>query len=117
MAGSKTATAVRITRPMSLFLDAVQFGAACVVLLHHAAFPKFGTYLPWSLTRTGIEPVIAFFVLSGFVIAYTAEANDRTAYDYGLSSSHAVVVRHNSGRGIDDAARRNREFHRTESLC
>ena len=91
MAGSKTATAVRITRSMSLFLDAVRFGAACVVLLHHAAFPKFGTYLPWSLTRTGIEPVIAFFVLSGFVIAYTAEANDRTAYDYGLSRATRLL--------------------------
>ena len=64
MAASKQPPAVRITRPMSLFLDAVQFGAACAVLLHHAAFTKFGTYLPWTLTRTGIEPVIAFFVLS-----------------------------------------------------
>ena len=91
MAASKQPPAVRITRPMSLFLDAVRFGAACAVLLHHAAFTKFGTYLPWTLTRTGIEPVIAFFVLSGFVIAYTAEVNDRSAYEYGLSRATRLL--------------------------
>jgi peptidoglycan/LPS O-acetylase OafA/YrhL len=74
-----------ISQPMSLFLDIVRFGAACAVLLHHAAFEKFGTYLPWRLTLTDIEPVIAFFVLSGFVIAYTADENDGSAGDYSLS--------------------------------
>jgi peptidoglycan/LPS O-acetylase OafA/YrhL len=76
---------------MSLVLDAIRFCAASLVFLHHAAFPKFGTYLPWSLTKTGIEPVIVFFVLSGFVIAYAAELIDRTASQYALSRAARLL--------------------------
>lgn len=74
-----------ISREMSLILDIIRFSAATLVLLHHAAFGKFGTYIPWHFTQTAIEPVMAFFVLSGFVIALTAETNDRSAYQYFVS--------------------------------
>lgn len=74
-----------ISRPMSLALDAIRFAAAGLVLLHHTAFAKFGGFLPWRLTQTGIEPVMAFFVLSGFVIAYTAETRDPDARAFALS--------------------------------
>jgi peptidoglycan/LPS O-acetylase OafA/YrhL len=80
-----------IGRPMSLFLDAIRFCAASLVFLHHASFPKFGTYLPWSLTQTGIEPVIVFFVLSGFVIAYAAELIDITTPRYTLSRAARLL--------------------------
>lgn len=80
-----------MTKSMSLFLDAARFVAACLVLLHHAAFPKFGTYLPWRLTQSGIEPVIFFFVLSGFVIAFAAEKNDRSPVDYGISRATRLL--------------------------
>jgi len=76
---------------MSLILDIVRFGAACLVLLHHAAFEKFGTYIPWRFTQTGTEPVIAFFVLSGFVIAFTAEKNDATAYQYSVNRAARLL--------------------------
>lgn len=72
-------------------LDVVRFGAACLVLLHHAAIPKFGTYLPYRLAMTGTEPVMAFFVLSGFVIALTAETTDRTADQYLLSRAARLL--------------------------
>jgi peptidoglycan/LPS O-acetylase OafA/YrhL len=74
-----------IGRPMSLALDAIRFAAAALVLLHHAAFAKFGGVLPWRLSQTGIEPVMAFFVLSGFVIAYAAETRDPDAREFALS--------------------------------
>jgi peptidoglycan/LPS O-acetylase OafA/YrhL len=74
-----------MSRSLSLFLDLVRFGAALLVVLHHACFAKFGTHLPIALAKTGTQPVIVFFVLSGFVIAYTAEAKDRTLSDYALS--------------------------------
>ena len=80
-----------IPREMSLMLDVVRFGAACLVLLHHAAIPKFGTYLPYRLAMTGTEPVMAFFVLSGFVIALTAETTDRTADQYLLSRAARLL--------------------------
>ncbi len=76
---------------MSLILDIVRFAAACLVLLHHAGFEKFGTYIPWLFTQTATEPVIIFFVLSGFVIALTAETNDRTASQYLLSRATRLL--------------------------
>lgn len=72
-------------------LDVIRFGAACLVLLHHAGFGKFGTYIPWRFTQTATEPVMAFFVLSGFVIALTAEANDRTLHQYLLSRATRLL--------------------------
>jgi peptidoglycan/LPS O-acetylase OafA/YrhL len=80
-----------ISREMSLILDIIRFGAATLVLLHHAAFGKFGTYIPWHFTQTAIEPVMAFFVLSGFVIALTAESNDRTASQYFISRATRLL--------------------------
>jgi peptidoglycan/LPS O-acetylase OafA/YrhL len=79
-----------ISLSMSLILD-MRFGAAGLVLLHHAAFAKFGAHIPLRLAQTATEPVMAFFVLSGFVIAITVEANDRTAYEYVLSRSARLL--------------------------
>jgi peptidoglycan/LPS O-acetylase OafA/YrhL len=80
-----------ISRQMSLILDIIRFAAACLVLLHHAAFEKFGTYIPLRFAQTATEPVMAFFVLSGFVIALTAETNDVTAYQYLLSRATRLL--------------------------
>ena len=76
---------------MSLILDVIRFSAASLVLLHHIAFGKFGTYIPWHFTQTAIEPVMAFFVLSGFVIALTAETNDKSASQYFLSRATRLL--------------------------
>jgi peptidoglycan/LPS O-acetylase OafA/YrhL len=76
---------------MSLVLDVVRFTAASLVLLHHVAWRKFGTYVPASFTQSAIEPVVAFFFLSGFVIALTAETNDRTAGQYLLSRATRLL--------------------------
>src|SRR5260221_2866461 len=73
-----------MNRSLSLYLDFVRVCAALIVALHHAALFKFGTLLPNAFVSTGTDPVVVFFVLSGFVIAYTAEAKDKTATDYGL---------------------------------
>jgi peptidoglycan/LPS O-acetylase OafA/YrhL len=80
-----------ISRELSLILDLVRLSAASLVLLHHVAWRKFGTYIPWHFTQTAIEPVMAFFVLSGFVIALTAETNDRTAGQYFLSRATRLL--------------------------
>src|SRR5260370_11338218 len=62
-----------------------------MVLLHLEAFGRFGTYMPCPFPQTAIEPVMAFFVLSGFVIALTAETNDRTAGQYFLSRATRLL--------------------------
>jgi peptidoglycan/LPS O-acetylase OafA/YrhL len=74
-----------LTRPLSLLLDVIRFVAALLVFGHHAAIGKFGSGLPYRLIATDREPVILFFVLSGFVIAYSAETKDRTPGTYVLN--------------------------------
>ena len=54
---------------LSIYFDFIRIIAAVIVLLHHLwplLFPEFP--LPWP----GHEAVVVFFVLSGYVIAYTA---------------------------------------------
>jgi peptidoglycan/LPS O-acetylase OafA/YrhL len=66
-----------MNRTTSLYLDLVRFFAAVAVLVTHLAYPRFsgGLLLPW---RTfGNDAVMIFFVLSGYVIAYTAATRDR----------------------------------------
>jgi peptidoglycan/LPS O-acetylase OafA/YrhL len=74
-----------LTRPLSLLLDVIRFVAAVLVFFHHAAIPKFESGLPYRLILTDREPVIVFFVLSGFVIAYSAGEKDRTPQIYALN--------------------------------
>jgi peptidoglycan/LPS O-acetylase OafA/YrhL len=59
----------QISPSFSLYLDAVRFLAAVVVLLHHTwplVFPQFP--LPWP----GHSAVVVFFVLSGYVITHAS---------------------------------------------
>ncbi len=71
-----------MTRSFSVYLDLVRFLAAFVVLLHHARY----LYDPGgALFSLGHEAVIVFFILSGYVIAYVAEAKERNLKDYTLS--------------------------------
>jgi len=74
-----------LNRPLSLILDVIRFLAALLVFFHHAAIGKFGSGLPYHFIATDREPVILFFVLSGFVIAYSAETKDRTPATYALN--------------------------------
>jgi peptidoglycan/LPS O-acetylase OafA/YrhL len=74
-----------MTRTLSIFLDLFRFIAALLVFFHHAAFRQFGTHLYRNFAGTGTEPVIAFFVLSGFVIAYTAQMKDHDIRTYWIS--------------------------------
>jgi len=73
---------------MSLYLDAVRFLAALVVLLSHVwplLFPAFP--LPWP----GHAAVVVFFVMSGYVIALTTDRADRTASTYILHRSVRIL--------------------------
>lgn len=54
---------------LSIYFDVARLGAAIVVLLHHV-WPLIMPSLP--IPWPGHEAVVVFFVLSGYVIAYTA---------------------------------------------
>jgi peptidoglycan/LPS O-acetylase OafA/YrhL len=63
-----------MSRAFSLYLDAVRFLAALLVLFYHANW----IYRPGILfTSLGHEAVVIFFVLSGFVIAYVADTREQ----------------------------------------
>lgn len=83
-----------MNKAFSLYLDAVRFLAALVVLLFHASgFDSMA--LDTGLGRYGREAVIVFFVLSGFVIAYTTDQKRLTPAEYAthrLSRIYSVVI-------------------------
>ncbi len=63
-----------MSRAFSLYLDAIRFLAALLVLFYHANW----IYRPGILfTSLGHEAVVIFFVLSGFVIAYVADTREQ----------------------------------------
>lgn len=72
-----------LSRPFSLYLDCCRFLAAVMVVFSH--FLSYGA-LAASSSRwwhdLGRESVIIFFVLSGFVIAYTTERKNTRLRDY-----------------------------------
>lgn len=73
-----------MTRGFSIYLDAIRFLAAVMVLFSHVAYPRFSNGdLQWMRElNLGSDAVILFFVLSGFVIAYTTDAKNRAGADY-----------------------------------
>jgi peptidoglycan/LPS O-acetylase OafA/YrhL len=73
----------RLDKSFSLYLDAVRFIAAVLVVLAH--YLEYGIVqgpLVHFVPNMGREAVIIFFVLSGFVIAYASEHKQQSARDY-----------------------------------
>jgi peptidoglycan/LPS O-acetylase OafA/YrhL len=67
---------------LSVYLDLIRFAAALIVVLYHVwdfLFP--GHHINWP----GPEAVIAFLVLSGFVVAYVTDGRDLTLANYTMS--------------------------------
>jgi peptidoglycan/LPS O-acetylase OafA/YrhL len=84
-----------LNRPTSLFLDLLRFLAATVVFLGHAAQGRWSGGLLWQFTALGVDAVMIFFVLSGFVIAYAATERERSARTYAinrLARVYSVVI-------------------------
>ena len=69
-----------MNKGFSLYLDALRFGAAFVVLLSHWAYPRFteGRHIWIRELNLGSDAVVLFFVLSGLVIAFSADRKDPT---------------------------------------
>src|SRR5205809_232409 len=74
-----------MTNALSLYLDALRFGAALMVFLSHYALGRISGALFWQAAVYGRSAVLAFFVLSGFVIAWVTETREHTLGDYAMS--------------------------------
>jgi peptidoglycan/LPS O-acetylase OafA/YrhL len=72
-----------MTNALSLYLDALRFGAAFTVFLSH--FGRVSGGLFWQMQPYGRTAVLVFFVLSGFIIAWVSEAREATLEEYALS--------------------------------
>ncbi|MGE3771191.1 MAG: acyltransferase family protein [Bdellovibrionales bacterium] len=82
-----------MTPAFSLYLDALRFGAAFIVLLSHWAYARFtdGTYLWLREYNLGSDAVMIFFVLSGLVISYTAHSKDETAKSFAFARATRIL--------------------------
>jgi len=69
----------------SLYLDALRFLAAFIVLMDHASGKLFTGGLLWQTNYYGQTAVMVFFVLSGFVIAHVVATKEHTALDYSAA--------------------------------
>jgi peptidoglycan/LPS O-acetylase OafA/YrhL len=72
-----------MTNSLSLYLDALRFGAAFTVFLSHCGRVTGGMF--WRAQPYGLTAVFVFFVLSGFVIAWVTETREGTLEEYALS--------------------------------
>jgi len=72
-----------MNKATSLYLDAVRFLAALVVMASHANGYVGG--LLWRFDTYGDEAVTVFFVLSGFVIAHATATRETTMRDYAIA--------------------------------
>ncbi len=80
-----------ISRPLSLALDAVRAVTALVVVLGHSR--PVGYYdgpvaFPWVMHHAA---VIVFFVLSGFVIANTAQVREATLANFAIARFARII--------------------------
>jgi peptidoglycan/LPS O-acetylase OafA/YrhL len=83
-----------MTKTMSIFLDALRFLAAILVVFAHFTQPSFSLIGPDD-TIYGIGAVAAFFVLSGFVISYVVTKREGTARQYAaarIARIYSVLV-------------------------
>lgn len=82
-----------MSRGFSVYLDAVRFAAAMVVLMSHFAYPRFSG-ARWIWVRElnlGSDAVVMFFVLSGLVIAHVVHAKSGGAGTYVFDRATRLV--------------------------
>lgn len=70
---------------LSVYLDLLRLGAALLVFVHHAAYPRLGGQWLSALGGLGHDAVVVFFVLSGFVIAQVTGSSERSGRTYTIN--------------------------------
>jgi peptidoglycan/LPS O-acetylase OafA/YrhL len=86
-----------ITEEVSILLDSIRLIAAVTVLIHHGMQQWLTMYTPLAIKMDKLAhaAVVVFFVLSGYLIAYTITCNNRGPKQYAsarLSRLYSVVA-------------------------
>lgn len=82
-------------KEVSIYLDLFRFLAALVVFLSHVASQEITGGFLWQTKPYAQTAVMAFFVLSGFVIAYVVDVKEKDARSYTIarvSRIYSVVI-------------------------
>ncbi len=69
----------------SAYLEIIRLFAALMVFAHHASYPRFDGDWIFEFSGYGHESVVVFFVLSGYVIAFSCEYKDLRLQQYVAS--------------------------------
>ncbi|APW45090.1 acyltransferase family protein [Rhodoferax antarcticus] len=84
-----------LNRQLSTYLDLIRVVCALLVVLSHLGHGHLvGGYL-WAFTAVGNEAVMAFFVLSGFVIAFVTDQRERSMVSFAaarLGRLYSVIL-------------------------
>jgi peptidoglycan/LPS O-acetylase OafA/YrhL len=84
-----------LDKKTSIYLDFVRFTAALVVLIGHTSGGSMTGGFLWQLGSYGQTAVMAFFVLSGYVIGFVAINKETTIKDYFIARAsriYSVVI-------------------------
>jgi peptidoglycan/LPS O-acetylase OafA/YrhL len=79
-----------MNRSTSIYLDLFRLIAALVVLLSHLSFRGLTDGQLGAFASAGVQAVDAFFVLSGFVIAYVCTEKEKDARSYFTSRAARI---------------------------
>ncbi|MEO7310420.1 MAG: acyltransferase, partial [Chitinophagaceae bacterium] len=85
----------RISWQASFVLDIVRLVASFIVFFHHAYSMWYHNVLSEKMVHMAHFSVVVFFVLSGFLIAYTTSGNNRGAFQYAqarLSRLYSILL-------------------------
>ncbi len=80
----------RVSRELSLYLDAMRFLAALAVFFGHLSGQRLTGGLFWQAGPYAPEAVAMFFVLSGFVIGYVTEMRERSVASYAIARAARI---------------------------
>ena len=79
-----------MNRSMSVYLDAIRLAAACVVVASHFGWSGWTGGLGWQFTPFGMVAVVVFFVLSGYVIAFSVERKREDLRAYAIARTTRI---------------------------
>jgi len=79
-----------MNRETSIYLDLVRFSAALAVFLSHLAKRDILHSFFWHFIGFGEPAVIVFFVLSGWVIAYTVDSRETSSRSYFIARAARI---------------------------
>ena len=81
-----------MTKSFSLYLDFIRFTAAFMVFVDHLASYGFVTdAVAYFIPQLGREAVIIFFILSGYVIAFTTDTRNPDAKSYFIARASRIL--------------------------